>query len=265
MKISIFTFALILLLSILKSNVLVAQDSRNDNFRLSFGAKYLSQFTAYGIDLANESAAYGFSTSLSHNSGFYGDVYFTSPTDSDVDAQQTSFDVGYEKEFSDFFTLSAEFSQHFFSSDTANILSQFSNSIAIGAELSFDFIDIGFSYDRFLGNDGASYFGLDISTFQEVGPFYVLPFYQAVFMSQTVDESILLKGKGKKKTSQTTSTTTEVSGLANSIITAAIIYPVTGNLSVSFTPVLIISHNKDLSSESSQFVWNAGLRYRFNF
>jgi len=261
---SIFTFTFILL-SIFASNVLIAQDSRDEDFRLSFGAKYLSRFTAYGIDLASESAAYGLSSSLSHRSGFYGDAYFTNPTDSDVDAQQTSFDVGYEKEFSNFFSVSAEYSQHFFSSDTANILSSFSNSIAIGAELSFDFIDIGFSYDRFLGNDGASYYGLDISTFQEVGPLYILPLYQAVFMSQTVDESILLKGKKKKKNTQTISSTTEVSGLANSIIAAAVVYSATDNLSVSFTPVLILSHNEDLSSESSQFIWNAALRYRFSF
>ena len=105
---------------------LYAQDNRNKDFRLSFAAKYLSRFTTYGIDLANESAALGLSSSLSHSSGFYGDAYFTNPTDSDVDAQQISLDIGYEKEFSEVFTLSGEFSQYFFSSDTANILSNFS-------------------------------------------------------------------------------------------------------------------------------------------
>jgi len=257
--------AIIVIFSLFIINILNAQDSRNENSRLSFGAKYLSRFTTYGIDLANESAALGLSTSLSHNSGFYGDIYFTNPTDSDVDAQQTSIDIGYVKEFSDIFAFSAECSQYFYSSDTANIFSQFSNSIAFSAELSFDFFDLGFSYDRFLGSDGASYFSLDISTFQELGPLYILPLYHAVFMSQTVDENILLKGKKKKKDSQTISSSMEVSGLANSILTAAFIYPATDNLSVSFTPVLILNHNDDLSSESSQFVWNVGLRYRFKF
>ena len=105
--------------------------------------------------------------------------------------------------------------------------------------------------------------GIDISTFHEIGPFYILPIYQAVFTSQTVDESILLKTKGKKKDSQSTATSTELSGLANSIITIVAIYPVIKNLSVSFTPSLILSHNDELSSEASQFVWNVGLRYRF--
>ena len=84
-------------------------------------------------------------------------------------------------------------------------------------------------------------------------------------MSQSVDESILLKTKGTKKDSQTTSATTDVSGLANSIITVAVIYPVIKNLSLSFTPSLILNHNDDLSSESSLFIWNAGIRYRLNF
>jgi len=83
-------------------------------------------------------------------------------------------------------------------------------------------------------------------------------------MSQTVDESILQKSKGKKKVNQS-ATSTEISGLANSIITVAAIYPIIQNLSVSFTPSIILSHNEDLSSESSLFVWNAGVRYRFSF
>jgi len=252
MKKSVFTFAVVILIIFSSSNTIHAQDSRNTNFRLSFAAKYLSQFTEYGIDLAEESTAYGLSTSLIHTSGLYADGYFTNPTSTAVDAQQISFDVGYEKEFSDLFSLSAEFSQHFFRSDTANILSQFSNALSVNADLSLVLFDIGFSYDQFLGESGASYFSLDISTFHEVGPLYVLPLYQAVFMSQSVDESILLKTKGKKKDSQTTSATTDVSGLANSIITIAAIYPVMNNLSVSFSPTLIIGHNENLSSESTQ-------------
>ncbi|MCK5033181.1 MAG: hypothetical protein KAS18_06085 [Calditrichia bacterium] len=260
---SVFASTVILLLVITTWNTLNAQDNRNTNFRLSFGANYLSRFTAYGIDLAEESAAYGLSTSLLHTSGLYADAYFTNPTSTTVDAQQISFDIGYEKEFSSIFSLSAEFSQYFFSSDTANILSQFSNAFSINADLSLDLFDIGLSYDRFLGESGASYFSIDISTFHEVGPLYILPMYQAVFTSQTVDESILLKTKGKKKDSQSTATSTELSGLANSIITVVAIYPVFKNLSVSFTPSLILSHNDELSSEASQFVWNVGLRYRF--
>jgi hypothetical protein len=260
---SVLNISIIILLSISANNIVNAQDNRNTNFRLSFAAKYLNRFTAYGIDLAEESAAYGLSSSLSHTSGLYGDVYFTNPTNTDIDAQQTSFDVGYEKEFSEIFSLSAEFSQYFFSSDTANILSQFSNAISVGAELSLDLFDFGISYDRFLGESGASYFSLDISTFYEIGPLYILPFYQVVFMSQTVETGLLKKGKGKKIDSQTTSTTT--SGLANSIITAVVIYPIIKNLSLSFSPSLILSHNDDLSSESSLFIWNVGIRYRFSF
>jgi len=265
MKKSVFTFALVILIIFSSSNTVSAQDNRNRDFRLSFAAKYLSRFTAYGVDLAEESAAYGFSGSLSHSSGFYTDVFFTDPTNTDIDAQQTSIDIGYEKEFSKVFTLSAEFNQYFFSSDTANILSQFSNAISVAAEFDLEIIDLGLSYDQFLGESGASYFSLDISTFQDIGPFYILPLYQAVFMSQTVDENILLKTKGKKKDSLPASATTDISGLANSIITIAAIYPVLDNLSVSFTPSLIIGHNDDLSSESSRFVWNVGIRYRFRF
>lgn len=260
-----FVLKVLILFTVFLLNNLTAQESRKKDFRLSFGAKYLSRFTDYGIDLAQENTAYSLSASMYHKSGLYTDAFFTAPTNSDIDAKQTAVDIGYEYEFSDKFSLSAEFNQYFYSSDSANILSQFDNSISLNAAIELKVFDLGLSYDTYLGSNGASYFGVDISAFYEWGPFYILPLYQMVFMSQTVDQSILQKGKSKKNINQTTSTTAEISGLANSIITVAAIYPVLDNLSISFTPTLIIGHNDELSSESSLFVWNAGVRYRFSF
>jgi len=192
------------------------------------------------------------------------DAHYTRPTSTQVEAQQWSFDIGFEKEFSSRFTMFAEFSQYRFASDTVNIFSQFSNLISINAEFDLTIFDLGLSYDRFLGDPGASYFSIDISTFHKISPVFIMPMLQVVFMSQTVEDRYLPKGKGKKKNDQIVETT-DLTGLANTMLTLVAVYPVVENVSLSIVPSLILNHQSALSVESVRFVWNANLRYSFSF
>ncbi|MCK5077332.1 MAG: hypothetical protein KAR38_13200 [Calditrichia bacterium] len=260
----VFAFIMILIFTISAFKIVQAEGNEESAFRLSFGAKYLSRFTAYGIDLAGENPAWGLNSSLSHKSGFYSDVYFTRPAKTPYESQQFTFDVGYEKEVSSRFTMSGEFSQFLVSSDTVNLLSQFSNMISVNAEFNLKNFDFGLSYDRFLGSSGANYFSLDISTFHDLGHVYILPILQVVFMSQSVDESFMVKGKGKHNINKT-AVTSDLTGIANTILTVVTIFPVLKNVSLSFVPSLILNHQDELSAESSQLVWNAGISYNFNF
>ena len=255
---------MILIFTISAFKIVQAEGNDESAFRLSFGAKYLSRFTAYGIDLAGENPAWGLNSSLSHKSGFYSDVYFTRPAKTPYESQQFTFDIGYEKEVSSLITMFVEFSQFFTSSDTVNLLSQFSNMISVNAEFDLTIFDFGLSYDRFLGSTGASYLSVDISTFHDLKHVYILPILQVVFMSQSVDESFIVKGKGKHNINNTASTT-DLTGIANTMLTVVTIFPVLKNVSISFVPSLILNHRDELSAESSQFVWNAGISYSFNF
>ena len=225
----------------------------------------MSRFVAYGIDLADESPAWGLNTSFAHISGFYLDGYYTDPTSASLDARQITFDLGYEHEFSDVFSIYAEFSRYFYSSDTVNVFAQFSNSISLNANIDLSVVDIGLSYDRFLGSEGASYYSFDISSFQEAGPLYLLPLIQVVFMSHTVEERYLNKGKPKKPNGGSTVVTTTVTGLANTTLSLVAIYPVINHLYLTIVPSFIFYHQDALSIESTRFIWNAGLRYSIHF
>ena len=263
-KIPITVFLMTLFLFV-TNGPLSAQDSEESGFNLSFAAKYLNRFTAYGIDMAGESAAWRASATLSHQSGFYIDGYYTVPTSNLIeDGNQGTFDVGYEAEISDIFSVYAEYAQYFYSSDTVNIFSQYNNSISLNAAIDLEILELGFSYDRFLGNDGASYFSLDISSFQEAGPFYLMPMLQMVFMSQTIEERYLDKGKGKKGSGEEIVTSTTLTGLSNSSLTLVLVYPAAKGLTLSLVPSLIFYHQNELSVESTRFLWNAGLRYSFD-
>jgi hypothetical protein len=244
-------------------NTIYAEENSKSAFGLSFGARYLSRFTAYGIDLADESQAWALHTSAAHKSGFYADARFTRPVSSPDNAQQFSFDIGYEKELSSRISVSAEFSQYLYSGDTVNVLSQFSNMISLNAECDLTIFDLGFTYDHFLGGSGATYLSLDASTFQQIGPVYILPVLQLVFISQTFEENYFVKDKHKKKESNTAAVTTKLTGLVNTLITIVAVYPVFKNVSLSFVPLLILNHQEELSAESSRIIWSAGIRYKF--
>jgi hypothetical protein len=250
---------------VILSGRLVAQSSDENDFSLSIGTKYMSRFVAYGIDLADESPAWGLNMSLAHTSGFYIDGYYTNPTNTSLDARQMTLDLGYEYEFSDVFTFYAEYSRYFYSSDTVNVFAQFSNSISFNADFDLSVVDIGLSYDRFLSSEGASYFSFDISSFQEAGPLYLLPMIQIVFMSHTVDERYLDKGKSKKPNGGGAVITTTVTGLANTTLSLVAVYPVINHLYLTIVPSFIFYHQDDISIESTRFIWNAGLRYTIHF
>ena len=143
-------YILIVLLIMFTRNA-YSQDKVLKDLKFSVGSKYQSRFTSYGIEMADESPALGLNLSISHTSGFYTDASFISPVKSELDANQISIDVGYEREISSFFSISAEFNQYFFSNDTLSLLSGFSNSIFLGADFSFDNFDVGVSLDQFFG------------------------------------------------------------------------------------------------------------------
>jgi hypothetical protein len=261
-------FRILIILFILFSGNkdLFAQGADAKNFKLSLRAKYMSRFTAYGIDLAEDQPAFALASSLSHESGISLGIHLTQPNDNGDNLRQWSFGLGFDKEILSGLTLTAEFGHYLYNSASINVLSSFSNSISAGADVDMDFVDIGISFDQFLGGSGATYFGFDISTFIDAGSIYVLPIVYVSFISQTIEGEILTKLKGKnKRDASGQATETDFSGLASTMTTIVFIYPLAENIYISFVPTGIWSHRDDLSSESFRFVWNAGLRYRITF
>jgi len=256
-------FILLIPLVLFSNNIGVfAQGADSNILRLTLGAKYLSQFTAYGIDLAENKSALALNSSLSHKSGI---SLSTQPNVNGDNLRQYSFGLNFDKEISPRLTLSAEFDHYLYNDANINILSSFSNSISVGADIDLDFIDIGISFDQFLGGSGATYFGFDISTFIDAGSIYVLPIVYVSFISQTIETEILTKLKGKNKRDLSQATETDFSGVASTMMSVVFIYPFAENIYISFVPTGIWSHRDDLSAEIFRFVWNAGLRYRITF
>lgn len=232
----------------------------------SAAISYLNRYNAYGIDLAETGAA-SLSLDVSHASGFSAGVAAIRTMGAGGELQNWSASLGYELTLAELLTLSAEFTHYQHSNDTANVLAALANSVAVGAELDFGIFSAGVSYDAYLGSNAANYFGFNVSSFLDVGPVYVVPLIQATMMSQEVEERFLKSGGGSGSGSgsgggsSTTTTTSTVTGLSSISLHAVVIVPIVSGLSLSVHPYYLYSPKSEVSTESSRFMWTAGMRY----
>lgn len=232
----------------------------------SAGIRYLSRYNAYGIDLSDTPAA-SLSASFSHRSGFTFGLGALRTMGSAGELQHWSAAIGYELLLSEVLSLNAEFEHYEYASDSANVLAALANSISFGADLGFDPVTLGVSYDMYLGPSSASYFSLNVSSFYDLGPVYIVPLVQLTFMSQEVEDRLLMDGKGKKGAGMmtTTASATSVTGLSSLSLHAVLILPVVEGLSFSIHPYYLYSPKSELSANSSRLLWSAGLRYSLEF
>lgn len=234
----------------------------------SAAISYLNRYNAYGIDLAETGAA-SLSLDLSHASGFSAGAAAIRTMGAGGELQNWSASLGYELTLADLLTLSGEFTHYEHSNDTANVLAAFANSVALGADLDFGIFSAGVSYDAYLGSNAANYFGLNVASFIEAGPLYIVPLIQATMMSQEVEERFLKSGGsgsgsgggGSGGGTSTTTTTSTVTGLSSISVHAVVIVPVVSGFSLSVHPYYLYSPKSEVSTESSRFMWTAGMRY----
>lgn len=250
-----------------------AQDEEPESpWNISAGSRYMSRYTNYGLDLGRDRAALGYDVALTHEMGFSLSAGAIQTLGSGGGFLQWSMGAGYDWQVSEIFTLSAEYTHYDYSNDSVSVLASLTNALSFSAELSFDAVDVGFSYDTFLGANSASYYGLDISGFYQIDNISIVPLTQVTFMSQDVENRLLKTtktgiGKGGPPSTITSSSTsvTTVTGLSSLSLHVIAIYPIIDRLSVIFHPSYQYSPKAEVSTQTSQFIWSIGLRYSFDF
>lgn len=263
----------ILLAILVTTGTSFAQDEEPANpWNISVGSRYMNRYTNYGLDLSQDRAALGYDLTVAHENGFSLSAGTVQTLGTGSALQQWSVGLGYEWRVSESFLLSGEYTHYAYADDSVNVLAALSNGVSFSAELSLDVVDVGFSYDTFLGTNSASYFSLDLSSFHQFSNITILPFAQITFMSQSVENRFLKTnktgmGKGGPPSNSTTSTSsvTTVTGLSNFSVHLVLIYPIVDRLSISFHPSYQYSPKAEVAARTSQFIWSAGLRYSFDF
>ena len=237
------------------------EDELESPWNVSAAARYLSRYTNYGLDLSGDRAALAYNMGLAHEGGFNVSAGAINTVGTGGGLQQWSLGVGYDLQVSAVFMLSAEYTHFSFANDSVNILATLTNALSFSAEISLGVVDVGFSYDTFLGTNSASYYGLDVSGFHQIGKVSIVPLAQVTFMFQDVENR---RGPPFGSSSSSSSVTT-VTGLSRLSLHLVLIYPLVDHLSFTFHPYYQYSPKAEVSTKTSRFVWSIGLRYSFDF
>ncbi len=246
-----------------------SDEDEDQSWSASAGAKYLSRFTTYGIDLSQNRSAVALEAELGHEIGlsFGAEAYSMLGTDGGY--QQSSFHIGYERSVSEAVTLSGVYTYHNYKNDSLNVLAGISSTLTLGGSLKLKGVAIGASYSIFFGGGSADYLETSISTSRQIGKLAIAPALQASFASQTVDQRLLPKNRGKglgRKNQQGAGSalTTTITGLSNLSILVPFSYPLGKGFTASLTPSYVYSPT-ELAATKSQFVWTAGIGYSVDF
>lgn len=243
----------------------VAQEEEEEElpWSVDVGARYLSKYTNYGIDLGQDRAAMPFGFGISHRSGFTFSSEVVNVLGSSGGIQQSSISLEYERSLSALISLSFEFSHYFYRSDTLSALSGLSNSLSANADFDLEIVSISVFYDVYLGGSSANYFGVSASGYVSAGDVTVVPLLQVGFVSQDIQGTFLKSNRGKPK-AQIGSAIQSVTGMSNASFLLVLLYPAGQGFTASFTPSFVYSPS-ELATRTSQFIWSVGIRYTREF
>jgi hypothetical protein len=259
-------FLLLLVIFTLAIPLLAQEEDEEDQpdstkWHFTIGAKYLSHYVTYGVDLSDGRAAFQPSLKFSHASGASAGFNTVRTLGSDGALQQWTLNLGYEHPLTSWLTGGVDFSHTKYQSDTVNILASLANSVTVSLDAEFDPVSVGVSYDRFFGSAGASYLGLTIAGTFEWGDVIVMPMIGTTWMSQDVQTALLRQNKGQGKSKTLGSLTTSVTGMSSLSLNVIAIYPLGHGFMFTLSPSFLYSPKAEVSSSSSQLLFTAGISY----
>lgn len=245
------------------------EDDGDQPWNATAGTKYLSRYTTYGIDLSQNRSAISFQGEISHEIGLSVGAEAFTMLGTDGGYEQSSFHLGYERPVTKSITLSGVFTHHSYKNDSLNVLAGISSTFTFGGTLQLKGVTIGASYSVFFGGGSANYVETSVSTNRQIGQLTLAPMLQACFASQTVDQRLLPKNRGKglgRKNQQGTGAalTTTITGLSSLSLLIPLSYPLGRGFTVTLTPSYVYSPT-DLAATTAQFVWYGGLSYSADF
>lgn len=231
----------------------------------TIGAKYLSHYVSYGVDLSDDRAAFQPSLRFSHASGASAGFSTIRTLGTDGALQQWTLNLGYEYPFASWLTGGVDFSRTNYQSDTVNILATLSNSLTFSLDAEFDPVSVGLSYDRFFGSTAAAYIGLTVSGIFAWGEVMVMPMIGATWISQDVQTALLSQNKGQGRSKALGSLTTSVSGLSSVSFNVIAVYPLGRGITFTFIPSFQHTPKSEVSTHSSQLLFSAGVSYNLSW
>lgn len=264
---------LIIVLMILSTiDFLYSQEKEGDDeqeqlWSVSSGAHYYSRYTRYGVDLSEDRSAFSFDSEISHQSGLSAGFEVFALNGTDGGYEHSSFHAGYEYPLSTSIKFTGRYTYYSYKTDTLSVLAGILNELSIGGSLEVSRFLFSVTYNAYFGGGTADYLTTGALANYKIGELTLEPSVQLSFASQTVNQSLLPKnrGKGKGNIKGTTSTlTTTITGLSNLSISFAFRHPLGHGFATSVMPSYVYSPT-DLAASASQFILIIGLEHSIDF
>ncbi len=236
------------------------------DYNFTSGLSWLNSNLNNGIDLGGGSL-FVFSNEISHSSGLYLNL---TPSFLDGSWYNLSSSIGYDYEFSEWMSVSGEYSYITYSDDSLNTFASLHHLLSLSADFEMPLdLSLGFSADYYPGTHSALNAGVTFSGFYHFGSFFIIPMLTADFISQDIENQFLKtskKQKGKNGGIPTLSTGyTSVSGLSSSGIHLIVSYRISENFKVVLHPLYQFTPKSEISKSDSQFSISIGLKYSVDF
>jgi hypothetical protein len=242
-------------------------DEQEQLWSVSSGAHYYSRYTRFGVDLSEDRSAFSFDSEVSHQSGLSAGFEVFALNGTDGGYEHSSFHAGYEYPLSTSVKVTGRYTYYSYKTDTLSVLAGILNELSIGGSLEVSRFLFSVTYNAYFGGGTADYLTTGARANYKIGELTLEPSVQLSFASQTVNQSLLPKnrGKGKGNIKGTTSTlTTTITGLSNLSISFAFRHPLGYGFATSVMPSYVYSPT-DLAASASQFILTIGLEHSIDF
>jgi hypothetical protein len=242
-------------------------DEQEQSWSVSSGANYYSRYTRYGVDLSEDRSAFSFDSEISYQSGLSAGFEVFALNGSDGGYEHSSFHAGYEYPLSTSIKLTGRYTYYSYKTDTLSVLAGIVNELSIGGSLEVSRFLFSVTYNAYFGGGSADYLTTGALANYKIGELTLEPSVQISFVSQTVNQSLLPKNRGKGKGNKqggTSTVTTTITGLSNLSISLAFRYPLGKGFVTSVIPSYVYSPT-DLAASATQFIMIIGLEHSIDF
>jgi hypothetical protein len=227
--------------------------------------------TQHGVSLSGTNSTLSSSVSVLHESGFYGRIGWSSMLGGDGGPLDWSAYASYDYSLTDWLDLSAGMSHTKYLVDSINAISDLENSLSFDMTADLAIIDLGISFEIYLGPDPAKYWSADVSHTFSFGSLSVGLSAWLTYMSQKIDAgklnalAVTLKKSKLAGDSTLTKGKINLSGISSYSFDVDIKYDLGAGFNVYINPSYMITPKGEVSSRDRQLWWAVGVRYSAEF
>jgi hypothetical protein len=242
-------------------------DEQEQLWSVSWGAHYYSRNTRYGADLSEDRPAFSFESDMSHASGLSAGFEAFTLTGTNGGYEHSAFHVGYEYPLNISISFAGTYTYSSYKTDTMNVLAGISNTVSLSGTFNASGLIFFASYSAFFGGGTANYVATGASKNYKIGELTVEPSVQLCFASQTVNDNLLPKNRGKGKGNKNgiaATLTTTITGMSNLSIGVTFRYSLGKGFATSIKPSYVYSPT-DLAVSTNQIILTIGIEHSIDF